>query len=101
MLRTKPKRLVGKRIAQHGGHPSWLRRLAAQGATTAGSMADVVDLGRHLKTGFLGPVYVPAFRPIAMPGDLNCQQIGLDRFQPNQLLGSLDRIRRDIDALMP
>jgi hypothetical protein len=83
-----------------GGHPSLgcvVSRL--QGATTAGSMPTFVDLGGHSLTGFLGPVY-SGFRPNSDGrGDLQLQQIGLDRFHSRtELLGQLDRIRRDIDG---
>ena len=84
-----------------GGHPSLgcvMSRL--KGATTANSMPTFVDLGGHSITGFLGPVY-SGFRPNSEGrSDLQLQQqIGLDRFRSrNELLGSLDRIRRDIDG---
>ena len=83
-----------------GGHPSLgcvVSRL--KGATTANSMPTFVDLGGHSKTGFLGPVY-SGFRPNSDGrGDLQLQQIGLDRFHSRtELLGQLDRIRRDIDG---
>jgi hypothetical protein len=83
-----------------GGHPSLgcvVSKL--QGATTAGSLPTFVDLGGHTKTGFLGPVY-SGFRPNSEGrGDLQLQQIGLDRFHSRtELLGQLDRIRRDIDG---
>jgi len=83
-----------------GGHPSLgcvVSRL--QGATTANSMPTFVDLGGHSVNGFLGPVY-SGFRPNSDGrGDLQLQEIGLDRFHSRtELLGQLDRIRRDIDG---
>jgi hypothetical protein len=87
-------------LKSQGGHPSLgcvVSRL--KGATTAGSLPTFVDLGGHSHTGFLGPVY-SGFRPNSEGrGDLQLQQIGLDRFHSRtELLGKLDRIRRDIDG---
>ncbi|HEX3998347.1 MAG TPA: DUF1501 domain-containing protein [Pirellulales bacterium] len=83
-----------------GGHPSLgcvVSKL--RGPTTEKSVPTFVDLSGHSVTGFLGPVY-SGFRPNSEGrGDLQLQQIGLDRFHSRtELLGRLDRIRRDVDS---
>lgn len=83
-----------------GGHPSLgcvVSKLT--GTTGKDSLPTFVDLSGYSKTGFLGPVY-SGFRPNEEGrGDLQLQQIGMDRFRSrNELLSKLDRIRRDIDG---
>jgi Protein of unknown function (DUF1501) len=83
-----------------GGHPSIGAAVARlRGTTTASSLPTFVDLTGYSQSGFLGPVY-SGFRP-SDDGriDLQMPQIGLNRFRSRtELLGKLDRIRRDIDG---
>ena len=83
-----------------GGHPSIGAVVAKlRGTTTATSLPTFVDLSGYSPSGFLGPVY-SGFRPNAEGlGDLQLPKIGMNRFRSRtELLGKLDRIRRDMDG---
>ncbi len=87
-------------LSSLGGHPSIgavVSRL--RGTTTPTSLPTFVDLTGYSQSGFLGPVY-SGFRPDQEGrGDLQLPSIGLNRFHNRtQLLGKLDRIRRDMDS---
>ncbi len=83
-----------------GGHPSMGCAVSKIQGVSTGAIPTFVDLTGHTKAGFLGPTY-SGFRPDG-EGRANLRlrnEITLDRFHNRtQLLGQLDRIRRDVDA---
>jgi hypothetical protein len=82
-----------------GGHPSLGAVVAKLQGATNGSIPSFIDLNGHTQHGFLGPTY-SAFRPDG-PGRANLMLngISLDRLRGRaELLGELDRVRRDMDG---
>ncbi len=83
-----------------GGHPSLGCVVAKLQGATNGVVPTFVDLSGHTHHGFLSPVY-SAFRPDADGrNDLRLRpEVTIDRFHNRaELLGKLDRIRRDVDS---
>ncbi|MEX2141601.1 MAG: DUF1501 domain-containing protein [Pirellulales bacterium] len=82
-----------------GGYPSLGAVVAKLQGATNGSIPSFIDLNGHTHHGFLGPTY-SAFRPDG-PGraNLTLNGISLDRLRGRaELLGALDRVRRDMDG---
>jgi hypothetical protein len=82
-----------------GGHPSLGAVVAKLQGATNGSIPSFIDLNGHTHHGYLGPTY-SAFRPDG-PGraNLTLNGISLDRLRGRaELLGELDRVRRDMDG---
>ena len=83
-----------------GGHPSMGSVVSKIQGPSIGTIPRFVDLTGHTRPGFLGPTF-SGFRPDG-EGRTNLRlrtEISLDRFHNRtELLGKLDRIRRDVDA---
>lgn len=82
-----------------GGRPSLGSVISKLHGPTNGSVPTFVSFSDQAKTGFLGPVYAP-FRPDGQGrANLTLSSVSADRFTSrNQLLGQLDRVRRDMDG---
>ncbi len=83
-----------------GGRPSLGAVISKLQGDSRGGVPTFMALGEHTKTGFLGPQF-SAFKPDgAGRANLTLQrEISLDRFgNRQQLLGQLDRVRRDMDG---
>ncbi|RPI90691.1 MAG: DUF1501 domain-containing protein [Planctomycetaceae bacterium] len=88
-------------LRSSGGRPSFGSVVARMQGANNGTAPTFVDLTGHTRYGFLGPVY-GAFRPdgegranLSLAGGVTVGRLD-DR---TKLLGGLDRLKRDVDAV--